>query len=125
MTFLRKGERIDVFVAEATYRFPAQPCWNVSGVLVSRRLLAEFTDLSFLDEHFRVPMRYRDALVEMYGKDWRIEKKHSPALPSLDMLHPFQSVVYLLSPLIPRGVKKRLKRLLGRWFHSLMDKSGL
>ncbi len=114
VTFMRKGEYIDVYVAEERHRFPYRLCWNVDGSLVAHGLLKEFTDVEFLGERYRVPRRYDDVLVELYGTDWRIEKRNCSARVPFDPFHPYRSMVLMIRKIVPAKTLKTLKRLLGR-----------
>jgi hypothetical protein len=113
-TFLRKGEFIDVYLAEESRRFPCRPCWNVDGTLISRQLLTEFTDIEFLGVRFRAPRRFDAALVEMYGPDWRHEKKNYSSHVAFDFYHPYLSTVRTLQRIVPRKMRQAIKRLYKR-----------
>ena len=112
VTFMRKGEFIDVYVAENDHRFPWRACWNVDGSLLPRALLNDFTDFSFLQETFRVPSRYEEIFVILYGKDWRVSRKNCSAYIPFDVFHPYRSTVILIRKYLPRGVARWLKRLI-------------
>ena len=113
-TFLRNGEYIDVYVAEERHRFPYRLCWSVGGAFITHDLLTEFTGMVFIGESYRVPRRYDEALTELYGADWRVEKKNCPSLISFDVHHPVRSGAPVLRELLPNKVAKGLKKLMGR-----------
>jgi hypothetical protein len=114
VTFIRKGEFIDVYVARKSLRLPCCRCWDVDGCLMSPGLLAEFTTIPFLGAPFAVPRHYEEVLVEMYGADWRIEKRNYAAPMRFDLFHPYRSAAILAKKHLPPNVFRRLKRLLRR-----------
>lgn len=114
VTFLRKGEFIDVYVAKATRRFPCRRCWNVDGSLLPHPLLAEFTDFPFLEDSYRIPRRYEEIFIALYGADWRVPKSNCTAYAPFDLYHPYRSTVLLLRRHLSPGAIKQLKHLLGR-----------
>ena len=95
-------------------RFPFRRCWYVDGTIVPHHLLLEFTSIPFLGESFRVPLKYEDVLVAMYGSGWRIEKKNAPAALSVNLFHPYRSALMLLWKILPKHAGTRIKRLIGR-----------
>ncbi len=114
LTFMRKGEFIDIYVAKKDRRFPRRQCWNMDGSLLPYDLLTEFVDLEFSGESFLVPRRYEELLVVMYGTDWRVPKKDCSAHVPFDILHPYRSTSMLMRTYLPRKTLRRLKRLINK-----------
>ena len=114
VTFLRNDEFIDVYVARRSLRLPCRRCWDVDGNLVGPESLAGFTDFPFLGETYQVPLQYERVLAEMYGPDWRIEKKNCSAPVRFDLFHPYRSTVMTARRLLPPHVFRWLKRMLRR-----------
>lgn len=114
ITFMRKGEFIDVYVAKKDHRFPLQRCWNIDGSLVPRPLLADFMDFPFLEESFRIPRRYEEIFFALYGADWRTPKRNCPSYTPFDIFHPYRSAVLFLKKYLPRETVQWLKHLIKR-----------
>jgi hypothetical protein len=114
VTFIRKGEFIDVYVAKEERRLFRRLCWNVDFTLLSYGLLTEFMEFTFLGEQFLVPLRYEEALVEMYGADWRVPKRNSTAYVPFNIYDPYRSSVILVRKYLPRKAAEWLKRLIRR-----------
>lgn len=114
VSFLRNDEFIDVYVARRSFRPPFRRCWDVDGHLASPELLAEFVDHPFLGETHRIPRQYERLLTEMYGLDWRTEKKNFPAPCRFDLFHPYRSVVMTAKRVLPPPVFRWIKRTLRR-----------
>ena len=112
LTFMRKGEFIDVYVAKKDRRFPLRQCWNMDGSLLPCDLLTKFMDMEFLGQPFRVPCRYEELFLVMYGTDWRVAKKNCSAHVPFDIFHPYRSTLMLMQTYLPRKTLRRIKRLI-------------
>lgn len=112
LTFMRKGEFIDVYVAKRDTRFFYRHCWNLDGSLFPLDLLTEFVDMEFLGEPFLVPRRYEELFIVMYGTDWRVAKKNCPAHVPFDIFHPYRSTLMLVRKYLSKKTTRRLKRLI-------------
>lgn len=113
VTFIRKGEFIDIYVAREEHLL-FRHRWNVDFSLLSYEVLTEFREFTFLGEQFLVPARYEEALVEMYGADWRVPKQNVSAHVPFNIFEPYRSSVMLARKLLPRRVIGWLKRLIRR-----------
>jgi phosphorylcholine metabolism protein LicD len=113
LTFIRKGEYIDINVAKEERRL-FRHCWNVDFSLLSYEVLTEFREFTFLGEQFLVPARYEEALVQMYGADWRVPKRNVSAHIPFNIFEPYRTSVILARKYLPRRVAEWLKRLIRR-----------
>ncbi len=75
ISIIRNDEYIDIYIFEKKGMYK-RVC---DGYIIKSEFLENLEEYEFLGEIFNIPQKAEQLLIDLYGSDWKIPKKNSPA----------------------------------------------